>query len=208
MKLFEVDWDSLKECKKLSNMISSRMGELRKLESPGRKSKKEIVQLKFDACRKIMDTDISYLYDGLSLSNEKKFYVYVHCDPNAKIAFKRDGVSTFGATLGMTHLPFYVGKGCGDRAYELDRNDSHRKIRQRIKTFGSDILVNILKDGMTEIEALVMESKLIDMFGLISVGGRLANLDEGIKNKERRNKYATELKALSNFYYCSIKELL
>jgi hypothetical protein len=42
---------------------------------------------------------------------------------------------------------------------------------------------------LTEKEALMLESKLIDIFGLTSFGGWLVNLDEGTSNKKRKEIY-------------------
>lgn len=204
-KVFTIDFDSSADCKKLLNQIKSRLGELLIKDNPDYNTKAEMNRRKFNACLEIIDTDITDLYADLTLSSDLNYYVYVHCDPNAKIALKKDGISTFGATLGMTHLPFYIGKGIGNRAFELDRNESHRKIRQKIKTFNKDILVTVLKDGLSERDALVLESKLIDIFGLTSVGGRLVNLDEGVKSKERKHKYSEQLKELNLFYKNSVK---
>lgn len=94
-----------------------------------------------------------------------------------------DGISTFSATLGMTHLPFYIGNGSENRAHDLDRKGAHRKFRHRLKTFGKDVHVSVLNDSLTEMDAFILESKLIDIFGLTSFGGRLVNLDEGAKIK-------------------------
>jgi len=49
-----------------------------------------------------------------------------------------------------------------------------------------------------------LESKLIDMFGLIASGGKLVNLDEGVNSKERRLKYKDELREISMLYKNSV----
>lgn len=203
IKTYEIDFDSVDDCRKLVSIMKSRIGELNS-KKEGFISRNQMVKNKFESCIKIMETDISDLYNDLVLDTEPKYYVYVHCDPNMKIALKKDGISTFGATLGMTHLPFYVGKGTGNRAYELDRNETHRKFRQKLKNFDKDIVVNILKTDLTEKEALILESKLIDIFGLITNGGRLVNLDEGVNPKERKNRYKEQLHELSLFYRNSV----
>lgn len=203
-KTFIIDFESIEDCKRLAQQMKSRIGELSVKQNPEYCSKNESKRRKFDACLEIINTDISELYNNLPLDKDNKYYVYVHCDPSAKIAARKDGVSTFGATLGMTHLPFYIGKGVGNRAFDLDRNESHRKIRQKLKIFNKDILVTIIKDGLTEMDALILESKLIDIFGLTSHGGRLVNLDEGINHKERKQKYGDHLKKLNIFYKNSV----
>ena len=204
IKTITVDFDSLEECKSLMNQIRSQIGQL-SLAKDGFISKNERVKKVFDACYKIYSTDISEIYKDQTLDENRIYYVYAHGDPGFKIAVKKEGKSTFAATLGLENMPFYIGKGTGNRAFELDRNDSHRKIRQRLKTFNQEISVKIINDNLTAKEALMYESKLIDIFGLKSFGGRLVNLDEGINSKERRKLYANELNELSSFYRNSMK---
>ena len=105
---------------------------------------------------------------------------------------------------GLIHMPFYIGQGAGNRAFELDRNDSHRKVRQKIKTFDKDVEVKIILDKLTEKESLMYESKLIDIFGLTSFKGRLVNLNEGHNSKLRRELYAEKLRELNTFYKNSV----
>lgn len=202
IKTFNVDIESIDECNRLINILKSHIGNIK--HKQGQRSKNDSIKIKFDACYEIINTDITDLYEDINFNEARNYYVYVHCDPTASIALKKDGVSTFGATMGMTHLPFYVGKGTGNRAFELDRNETHRKVRQKLKLFDKDIKVTILKEGLTEKEALMLESKLIDIFGLISIGGRLVNLDEGIKSSERKQKYNKYLKELNSFYKNSV----
>jgi len=204
IKTITIDFDSLEDCQKLALQLKSIIGQLRLSES-GYISKNERVKEVFDICCKIYETDISEIYKDQTLDESKIYYVYAHCDPGRKIALKKDGKTTFAATLGLEYIPFYIGKGTGNRAFELDRNDSHRKIRQRLKTFDKDIVVKIIKIDLTEKEALMYESKLMDIFGLKSFGGKLVNLDEGINSKERRKIYATSLHKLNSFYRNSLK---
>lgn len=91
----------------------------------------------------------------------------------------------------INHVPFYIGKGTGDRLYQFDRNDSHRKIRSRIKDEGKEIVSIKLIENVSETEAFVLESKLIDILGLkaTSKHGLLVNLDEGLLPNERRSLY-------------------
>lgn len=205
IKTFTVDFDSLEDCNKLLNTLKSNMGNLRS--AVGGITRKDIFKSKFDACNNIFETDISSVYSNIKTDNDNHYYVYVHCDPGANIAVGKDGITTFGATLGMSKIPFYIGKGKGNRAFELDRNETHRKVRQKLKTFGNDIHVQIIKSNLTEKEALMYESKLIDIFGLRTCGGKLVNLDEGVNSSERRLLYAKDLHTISDFYKQSIKGL-
>lgn len=161
-------------------------------------------RLVFDSCNEILKTDISSLYDNLELDESKDYYVYAHCDPGFKIAINKEGKSTFAASLGLQYMPFYIGKGKGTRSTDLNRNETHRKVRQKIQKFGKDIIVFKIAENLTEKEALILESKLIDIFGLMSFKGRLVNLDEGIAVKERRQKYQKSLDNLSEFYKNSV----
>ena len=147
----------------------------------------------FNSCVNIYNTDISHLYDVDESDYERKYYVYAHCDPTKQIAIDKHGVTTFAATLGMKHKPFYIGMGHDDRAYDLDRNETHRKYRQQIKQNDLDIDVHIISEGLSKVEALALESKLIDIFGLIVKKGHLVNLDEGKNNKERKSYMKTNL---------------
>ena len=201
VKNFEVDLDSVEDCQKLINQLKSNIGELRILTHG---SKKQRVRSVFEACQKIYNTDISDLYRHLDLDPNPIYYVYTHSEPSKKIAIGKNGISTFAATLGMELIPFYVGKGVGDRAYDLNRNETHRKVRQKLQQFGQEVSVKILKSGLTEMGALILESKLIDMFGLIASGGKLVNLDEGVNSKERRLKYKDELREISMLYKNSV----
>jgi hypothetical protein len=188
-KSFEIDLSSESDIKKHINVLKSYLGSFSEV---SRKQKHRDV---FSACFSIFQTDISDLYEK---TEERNFYVYVHCEPKPLNIGKP--IPAFLASLGMKNQPFYVGKGCGDRAFDLDRNETHRKVRQRLKDFGQEVVVEILFDNLTKHEALAIESKLIDICGLKTNGGCLVNLDEGHQSEKRRNKYYNKLKLLNKFY--------
>lgn len=183
-----MNWDSIEELKSMRAKIDRRLNQLKSVERKSKKSHADV----FESCFRILDTDITNLYEESSYNNEKKYYVYVHCDPFFALRANTNGKIAFATTLGINYLPFYVGKGEGNRAFDLNRNGSHRKIKQIINNSGKDIEVKIIKTGMTELEALMMESKLIDIFGLKSYGGWLANLDEGHSSTLRKELYTDD----------------
>lgn len=119
--------------------------------------------------------DWSHLFSG---DQERKYYVYIHAQPNTrKVRFVHEKCA-----LVLNGLPFYVGKGTGDRAFDLNRNEGHGAILRQLKSSGyapADI-VHVVKDGLSEPEALELESKLVYFFGTRFERGRrglLVNLD-------------------------------
>lgn len=182
-----INWNSIKDLQKLRSKIDSRLSELKRTTNQGIKPNTISV---FNSCINIINTDISTLYLDLECSEvDNDYYVYAHCDPLYGLSSGQNGKSTFAPTLGLRYIPFYVGKGIGNRAYNLNRNESHRKIRQRSLAMGKEIQAFIIKDNLTKYEALALESKLIDIFGLKASGGWLVNLDEGHRASERRSLY-------------------
>ena len=200
-KTFEIDIDSVDDIKKYINILKSYIGQINAKDGTRPKIKQE----KFDACLEILSTDISDLYEEFSLDLTPSYYVYAHSEPDRKIAIGKDGVTTFAASIGFNSIPFYIGKGIGDRAFDLNRNETHRKIKQRLKKFNKEVVIEIIKTDLTELEALCLESKLIDIFGLLPNGGKLVNLDEGVKSKERQDRYKSSLIKLNELYKNSLK---
>ena len=197
----EIDFSNLHDLRELEKRLKSSICNLLS-ETIG--TKKEIKRKKYDSCQTIYETNINDLYDDISLDTEQKYYVYAHCEPR-NIAIGKDGITTWAATQGLDLIPFYIGKGTADRAYDTNRNGTHRKVKQRLKEFNKDIQVRIIKDNLTELEALCLESKIIDIFGLIGKGGRLVNLDEGVKSAERHSRYVDSLVNINEYYKNSLK---
>lgn len=77
-----------------------------------------------------------------------KYYVYRLIDPR-------------------TNTPFYIGKGSGRRAWQhLSRSYGHRNLHKQervrdIRSSGGEPLVDIIRDQLSECEALEMERALI-----------------------------------------------
>ena len=98
-------------------------------------NEKELEEIKAIEEREIMTTE----EDMDKNNNEsRKFYVYEH--------IRKDN-----------NTCFYVGKGTGDRAHNLDRGKFHDSVRDE---YGCR--VKIIKDGLTEEEAFKLERERIE----------------------------------------------
>lgn len=184
-----IDWDSFDEMVGLFSKVKCRYLELYRLKHPEIPSRKQKNRELFDACQQILSTDISHVYQGMALDPLPRYYVYAHTDSNRKVAVGINGLTSFAATLGCSYFPFYIGKGTGSRCYDLSRNGEHGKIVKRLKLSDGDVVIRLVKENLTESEALQLESKLIDIFGLRPYGGMLSNLDEGMLAEQRRALY-------------------
>lgn len=125
----------------------------------------------------VLDQKWDYLYENDKLNEEKKYYVYAHCDPRIN---KYD----ISKLLNIKGIPFYIGKGTGERHLDLTRNQGHGVKMREIVRSGHSInkIVQVIKDGLTEKEAFILESKLIYLFQTVyenQMDGILYNLDIG-----------------------------
>lgn len=184
-KTFIVDWDSYESVSKLANKVKCRCVQL----NPNTIKKKDKEGHILDACLNIWNTDISSHYSGLSLDHTPKYYIYCHANSIWKIDPHIGGKMAFLGILGIGFKPFYVGKGTGNRSQNLTRNGYHTKLKEKFEENGEDCIAIVIKNQLTEMEALAYEDKLIDILGLKVYGGVLANLDEGYKPQERRKLY-------------------
>ncbi len=123
----------------------------------------------------LLSQDWTHLYKDAWLDDEKKYYVYAHTNP-----LKQNTHIT--SRLIIPGIPFYIGKGTGDRAWDLKRNQGHGKEIKKISLFvPENDIVFIVKDNLTEEQAFILESKLIYFFGTIyglRKKGILYNLNE------------------------------
>lgn len=108
----------------------------------------------------LMDEDWSTVYPRSG--GDACFYVYAHVAPGP-VRVQCGG----RLALDWCGLPFYIGKGAGQRAWDLNRNEGHGQELRQLKARGikPEQIVHVIKGGLTEAEALEMEAKFIHFFG-------------------------------------------
>lgn len=123
------------------------------IDSAGNRRKETVV------LQSLLAEDWTALFQG---SEERKFYVYAHVIPSSKRL-----VYDCSMQLEFKGVPFYIGKGTGSRAYDLKRNQGHGATLFDLSREGKmpEQIVTIIASGLTEPEALALESKLIYFFG-------------------------------------------
>jgi len=75
-------------------------------------------------------------------------------------------------------VPFYIGKGTGNRAWQHVINVDATAKGQRIKEIVNakhEVIVSVLVDNLTEPQAIKVEAELISAFGTTASGGLLLN---------------------------------
>jgi hypothetical protein len=112
--------------------------------------------------------------------NKKRFYVYIHRDPEGKV--------------------FYVGKGEGSRAWEKEKR--HSMWKRYIKRFNDKYYVEIYRDNLSEEEALELEEELMSNYGGQLINWSNLSLDGNWKGYEKQNKIDKEI----NYIICEAKE--
>lgn len=184
LRTIEIDWDNTSELSKAITKLQKRRKHL--LELNGSKPL-TFASSNYNAEHIIPFLDVMYNmpsnYISLVENNTSNYYVYAHCDPRKPLNIRSNLKHLFLASkFGLKFEPFYIGKGVGNRANDLNRNDSHRKIRSLIRKDNKEVVVSILDKNLSEADALHKESALIDILGLKSIlqSGLLVNLDEGL----------------------------
>lgn len=197
IRTFDVDWNNLESVDKAFLSLQGRRQQLKKSQSLLKKpTESEIYRIKWDAIQEILNKDTNFLYEERDFDTEERYYVYAHCDTSKPLSVSnKNAFHTFAATLGMKYMPFYIGKGTGSRYEKGDRNRNYTKIQNKKFT---EVHKVILKDNLSEVDALDFESKLIDIFGLAIHGGHLINIDEGLQRDHRRFCYRDALNKLRN----------
>jgi hypothetical protein len=87
-----------------------------------------------------------------------KFYVYEHWRPDLDVCF-------------------YVGKGCGPRAYRLQRNRIYDAVVEDLKSAGMCVEVRMVASGLSEAAAFKIEVERIAFWR--GVGIELSNRTDG-----------------------------
>lgn len=196
-KTFEVDWDDPVEIRKLRQKLKSRYDFL----CPKEKSRAEIQSEIYESIQNIWNSDISYMFDDEKYDMSPEYYVYCHMFPSKPIVINKQGrpsaIYSFAASIGCTHIPFYIGKGKNNRAFDTNRNSYHTKIKEFIRELNDEPITKILTNNLIEKDAIIKESKLIDIFGLTVYNGLLVNIDEGPYKQERTYFYKEDLYKIS-----------
>ena len=97
-----------------------------------------------------------------------KYYVYLYVDPR-------------------TNRPFYVGKGQNNRIYcHLDDTEDCAKVERiaELRKLGLEPILEILKYGLSEKEAFLVESAAIDLLGPDELTNRVKG--HGVRNGRAR----------------------
>jgi hypothetical protein len=182
-----IDWDNLNEVSALSQMCSQRMAELGKVSPKVQKKRRvrETIDEYLEAVERILRSNISSLYSESILSEERRFYVYCHYDEDDWATTPIDKIPK---------LPFYIGKGTNGRMDCMDRGLNYSNRLSTVKNLSK---VKIA-DGLTEKESLILEAKLIDIFGLTTKRGCLVNLSTQHAVEDRWAVYGYPLFAFPN----------
>jgi hypothetical protein len=124
----------------------------------------------------LLAQDWSGIYPPNPNDGRREFYVYAHVDPRKWIVTIQGSIQSLGGT------PFYIGKGVGNRAFDLKRNQGHGKHLRLLLDAGFEPndIVKVAFNQLTEAKAYEIEAKLICFFGTIydaTGNGVLMNLD-------------------------------
>ncbi len=115
----------------------------------------------------LMNQDWSSLFSG-DYDISQRYYVYTHSDP-------RNIDNCIISEFKGVGLPFYVGKGTGQRFLSKTRNKPHRDLISDIEGYGFSMseIAAVYADNLNERDALILESKLITFFGCRNELGQL-----------------------------------
>jgi len=111
--------------------------------------------------------DWRFLFPNVD-DTKKDYYVYYHVNPNTDKFCCQKSFDEGDILLRFAGTPFYIGKGKGKRYKRSSgRSTSHVNLLNTYYESGyePDDICKILQEGLTELEALELESKLITYFG-------------------------------------------
>ena len=114
------------------------------------------------------------------MASQLGYYVYLYLDPN-------------------TNLPLYVGKGKGARILAhlwADGDCDKGKAMRRLRESGQQPVLKFVRYGLTEPEALLIESAVIDIIGLDQLTNKISghkSSGSGLMSFEQvQSRFATE----------------
>lgn len=79
-------------------------------------------------------------------------------------------------------FPFYVGKGVGGRAWQRHMLKGQTAMCNKIRSSSRGFWVHVVRDGLTNEGAMLLESALIELFS--SLGGCTANQVSPLRRQE------------------------
>lgn len=144
IRMFTVDFDNYDSVNKVWTSLQGRRANLAKEGGILKQSKKMDRAILLDSCHQILSADISFLFDTEKYDAEPKYYVYFHCTTRKPLHLKNGAcpaIVAFAASLGLKHSPYYVGKGCGDRAFKKERNNLHRVVSLQEQTREPEVFI-------------------------------------------------------------------
>jgi hypothetical protein len=127
----------------------------------------------------ILNQDWTFLFPHANTTH-MIYYVYAHIDP------RKPAISLKALQVSIAGEPFYIGKGCDARAWDLSRNQGHGKRIGQIRQAGfpDSAIVQVIAENLSERDSLSLEAKLIYYFGSLydeKAKGCLLNLADHMR---------------------------